>query len=261
LKRLTWIAVLPLLFAQPALSLPEHMPVPGGIALVQLDGHDTDAPPHYNGRPVLVIDGMAVVGIPLSAQPGDHELEIGGTRVPFQVQGREYATQRLTIPDQRRVVPDAAALERIAAERPRIIAAARTYSDRIPAGFDLTAPVEGPRSSNFGLRRILNDQPRNPHSGIDIAAPTGTPIVAAGSGEVIDAGDFFFNGNTVWVDHGRGMISMYCHMDRIDVAPGQAVEAGAMLGTVGETGRVTGPHLHFAVMLNGVMVDPDLFLD
>lgn len=260
MNKLWWIAALALGASMDAVALPPHLPVPGGIAVIALEDADAAAP-RYQGRQVMVVDGHAVVGIPLSAEPGEHELVVGDGTLVFTVHDKEYAVQRLTIPNERMVNPLPEDLERIASERPRIAAAARVFSERSPEAFRLAVPVEGRRSSNFGLRRILNEQPRNPHAGIDIAAPTGTPIAAAAPGVVIDAGDFYFNGNTVWLDHGSGFITMYCHMDRIDVEPGQAVAAGDPLGTVGATGRVTGAHLHFSVLLNGVMVDPDLFLD
>ena len=115
-------------------------------------------------------------------------------------------------------------------------------------------------SSRFGLRRIFNGQPRNPHAGLDVAASTGTPVRAPSEAVVANTGDYFFNGNTVFLDHGQGLITAYMHLSRIDVRPGQQVKRGELLGTIGATGRVTGAHRHWAVILNNTPVDPELFL-
>ena len=119
-------------------------------------------------------------------------------------------------------------------------------------------PVAGSRS--FGLRRVLNGEPHAPHAGLDVAVPSGTPVRAAAAGTVINTGHYFYAGNSVFVDHGQGLITIYLHLSHIDVKAGDTVERGANLGAVGATGLVTGPHLHWGVLLNGDYVDPGLFL-
>lgn len=254
-----------------AAGLPRESRVPGGLAIIELGGGEGEpGAVVFNDHrvPVLRADDrwLALVGIPLDVAPGPHAatLEPGPgaerRRLEFFVAPKQYEEQRLTVPNQRHVDPSPEDLERIERERVRIEAALGTYTaGRIPE-LDFSAPVAGRRSSSFGLRRVFNGQPRNPHSGMDIASPAGTPIRSPAAGRVLEAGDFFFNGNTVFVDHGRGVVTMYCHLSRIDVTPGDEVPRGATLGLVGATGRVTGPHLHWGVAVNRAMVDPALFL-
>ncbi len=158
------------------------------------------------------------------------------------------------------VAPSKKQLARYERDRKSIGRAKRSWVEREEIETDFDLPVQGVRSSPFGLKRFFNKQPRSPHKGLDIAAAKGTPVKAPAAGSVVETGDYFFNGNTVFIDHGRGLITMYCHLDTIGVEPGQAIGRGEPLGTVGKTGRVTGAHLHWSVLLNRTMVDPGLFL-
>ncbi len=170
-----------------------------------------------------------------------------------------YAEQRLTVaPGQVDLSPEN--LARHQRERDHQAGVIATFGDPAPAALQMRAPVAGPRSGSVGLRRIFNSQPRAPHSGMDIAAASGTPVRAPLAGRVIDTGDYFFNGRTVWIDHGAGLLSMVCHLSAVEVAVGDLLAAGQPLGAVGATGRATGPHLHWSLSLNRVMVDPALFL-
>ena len=136
----------------------------------------------------------------------------------------------------------------------------QVFSQNIPSNIIFDKPVEGPLSSPFGLKRFFNGEARAPHSGLDFAVPTGTPIKAPADGKVILTGNYFFNGNTVFLDHGQGLISMYCHLSVIDVAVGDALVRGEVLGKVGATGRVTGAHLHWNVSLNDARIDPAILI-
>lgn len=250
-------------------ELPHESRVPGGIALIEIPGGDLPPTALIDARRTAVIRyedrWLAIVGIPLSAKPGPQKLRVTtGSKtvdVPFQVIDKRYREQRLTIKNERQVNPNPEDLQRIAAERERSDAALSKFTTSGAPALALLSPVEGKRSDSYGSRRIFNGQPRNPHSGMDIAAAKGTPIHSPAAGTVVEAGNFFFNGNTLFIDHGYGLVTMYCHLEEIKVKVGEHLAAGDLIGTVGATGRVTGPHLHWGVALNRAMVDPALFLE
>ena len=261
-----------------AATLPKQHAAPGGVVLLKIttapsDAKDAPAPKVYFGEaPVLLVprgekhqgEWLAVVGIPLSQAPGSAQLRISeagaaDAQQSFQIRPAHYRTQHLTVPPSQ-VDLSSPDLKRVDGEHERIHAALATFSPQLPPTLRLHPPVTGARSSSFGLRRFFNGAARDPHSGMDIAAAAGTPVHAAAEGVVIDTGNYFFNGNTVLLDHGSGLITMYCHLSKISVEIGQRVRTDEVIGAVGATGRVTGPHLHFGVALNRVFVDPALFL-
>jgi len=248
----------------------EHAPVPGGIAIVDI-GPAADGVPWaaWQGRLVAVIESadrwLAIVGVGLDTEPGVQTLAIthaDGTNdsARFTVEDKAYAEQRLIIENKRKVNPSPIDMERISRENKRLASVRKSRSDELLAS-RFAWPLAGPVSSPFGLRRFYNGEPRRPHGGIDIAAPEGTGITAPADGVVVETGDYFFNGNCVFIDHGLGLQTFYAHMSRIDVEPGQRVKAGEIIGAVGATGRVTGPHLHWSVGLNGTWIDPLLVLE
>ncbi len=253
-----------------AQDLPQESYVPGGIAIiptgVMVDKKQPDL--KFGNRKVTAIkkndEWHAVIGIPLKQKIGQAKLQVTENKleksnIQFEVNDKQYRTQELTVkPGQVNLSEEN--LARYRKELKRINKAKATWTDINEVPFRFIYPVEGPRSSSFGLRRVFNGESRNPHSGMDIAAPTGTPILSAASGKVIETGDYFFNGNTVFVDHGQGLISMYCHLSKIDVQVGDLLVQGEKLGEVGATGRVTGPHLHFGVQLNRTWINPALLL-
>ena len=253
-----------------ALALPQAEPVPGGVAIIPLAVSSSDGVPqvYYNGARALVVrdEGhwQAVIGIPLSAEPGEQgiQLHVNGKMLTqrFTVLDKHYETQHLTLKDKRKVEPTPEDLVRIEKETAEINAALAQWSDNAEVDTAFAPPAGGALSSPFGLRRYFNGQPRKPHSGLDFAAAMGAPVHAPAAGRVIGSGDYFFNGSTVFIDHGQGLITMYCHLSRITVKPGRSLARGDVIGAVGMSGRATAPHLHWGVSLNRALVDPALFL-
>ena len=253
------------LFAPLLLGAPKNFPVPGGVAVFDLHESTVSKVEFMGKRGALFRENgtlYALVPIPLWAKEGRYEVKFYGVKtssLPLEIGKREYAVQRLTVKNRRKVEPNRKDLARIAKERERK-AKAKAFRSNEYANVDMVWPVSGVVSSPFGLRRYFNGKPRSPHSGIDIAAPEGEKVFAAADGVVVDTGNFFFSGNLVFIEHGNGLMTLYAHLFRIDVRPGERVKKGEPVGLVGSTGRVTGPHLHFAVLIDGVYVDPLLFL-
>ena len=242
--------------------------VPGGVARIRLGAGEQAPHLRLGDERVLVMregdEWIAVVGIPLAAKAGSKLRLQGGhagkrLRAEIEITAKAYGTLHLKVPPGQ-VDLSAEDLARYNTEREHLQKVLRTFSDPAPASLTMLEPTQGRRSAPFGLQRFFNNQLRSSHAGLDIAAPPGTPVVAASAGRVIDTGDYFFNGLCVVLDHGQGLLSLYAHLESIDTAPGQAVQAGQPIGKVGATGRVTGPHLHFSVYLNAASVDPALFL-
>lgn len=248
-----------------ALELPRQAAVPGGIAHIRLGDAPQAPAAQYKGKKVMVKrhndEWLALVGLPLSAKPGTHSLKLAsGDTVRFDVTDKKYEEQHITLKNKRQVNPYKNDLKRIRGEQARSRKAFASWNAERLAQLDFLLPVNGRLSGTFGKKRFFNGQPRRPHSGMDIAAPTGTPVKSPAAGRIIETGNYFFNGNTVFIDHGEGLITMICHLNSIGVEVGQEVERGDVVATVGATGRVTGPHLHWTVSLNNTRIDPALFL-
>ena len=251
--------------------LPEAANVPGGVAIIPLGSVSTEADKPQTwleDQPILVTadngQWYAVVGIPLDMTPGSHELSVkigDETKAEtFVVNPKDYPEQRITLKDTSKIELSATDLARAQREIADIRALEHHWRVTQDTDLALIVPAQGRLASRFGLRRFFNDEPRSPHAGLDVAVASGTPVKSSAGGKVLAVGDYFFNGKTVLVDHGNGLITMYCHLKRIDVQTGETVNKGQRLGLSGQTGRASGPHLHWSVVLNGTMVDPELFI-
>lgn len=207
-------------------------------------------------------DGRFLVGFAHDAPPRS-EIKIeesSGEAVvmPLTVAARQYEVEKIDNLPPAQVTPDAATLQRIATERSQVVAVLTRLSDTAMFEHPFAWPVTGIISGTYGSARILNGEPRSPHLGVDVAADAGMPILAPTEGVVVLVDDEFFTGNTVVLDHGYGLTSLYAHLSRVDVKPGDRVARGAQLGLMGKTGRATAPNLHWGVFLNGVALDPAL---
>lgn len=270
------------------IRLPKHKSVPGGIAIIPLDLNTIDIPKvFFNNQQILVInynnskserdliahkDWIAIVGIPMETKPGLHKIsiflnqnQIEGSKFEdyieksFLVTNHKYPTERLKLL-KKFTNPSYAEQLRINQDQ-QLIKKAYEYRSVLIPNLGLFKPVEGRKTSPFGLKRILNGKHKGFHSGLDLAAAIGTKVMAASYGRVILIGNFFYTGNSVFIDHGQGLITSYAHLNSIQVKEGDLVNNKTVIGNVGMTGRSTGPHLHWSVSINNVRVNPELFLD
>lgn len=231
---------------------------PASAATVRVHGFGREFPA-FNESPA---EWRALVGIDLDVKPGTYEIsaatgESAGEQSTYRlvVAAKKFAVRKLTVdpafvnppPDaQARIQADAAHLNRIWASS----SPTKLWSGRF------VRPVAAPANSAFGTRSVFNGESRNPHGGADFSSPAGTPVASPNAGLVVLAADLYFTGNTVVIDHGLGLFSLFAHLQSIDVKEGDEVTTSQVLGRVGATGRVTGPHLHWTVRLNDARVDP-----
>ena len=217
------------------------------------------------GREARVLLGM---GMKELLRGDEHELRVevlGGAGGPVALARvvarapKAYPEQRLTV-ESKYVAPSSENLERILREQAEVNKVLTSPATPRRYGLPLQRPVPGEISSEYGLRRFFNEEPRKPHNGVDLRAAEGDPVLACADGVVLLAADHYYAGKSVYVDHGEGVVSMYFHMSRLDVKTGGVVRRGQVLGAVGATGRVTGPHLHWGVYVLGQKIDPLMLL-
>jgi len=249
--------------------LPKNAPFPGGVIVQEIES-ETKPNVYHGKRQLMVLESdkrghyIVVAGISLNQKADtSYKLTIKeGNKEQFHsiyVEDKRYKKQYITIKNKRKVSPKKMDMKRINSESSRSRKALALYTTQKFIDLSMVKPVDVNISDDYGKRRYFNNKPRRPHSGVDMPAPVGTPIVAPLGGKIVEMGAFFFNGNVIFIDHGLGLVSMYCHMSKFDVKKGDMVKKGQKIGEVGMTGRVTGPHVHWGVSLNGAMVDPRLF--
>jgi len=274
--RATWM--LPAVLAGTALiagvghagALPRESRVPGGVALLRVaDATEPRPAVSRDGVPVWVsrqaTQWVAAVGLPLSLQPGEQQVEVRSTdgaarTITFTVKPKRYPVQHVTLRDQAMVEPPADVMARIERESAHLKVVRSQWRETAATDAAFVQPARGRLSGRFGGSRVLNGKPRAPHAGLDVAVMTGTAVLAPADGVILDIGDYYFCGKTMFIDHGNGLLSLFCHLSEWDARVGDSVRKGQAVARSGATGRASGPHLHWSVYLNGTSVEPELFL-
>lgn len=247
---------------QPKVILKPNTPGPGDIMVVIVKGVDGPVEGKFGDRKIYFNPAKesvkAVVGIDLFTEPGDYllELSVNGAALTRTVKviRKKYPVQKLTLPkDMVELSPENEA--RVEREQKEVAAMWPNETERDWSG-DFVNPRPGKIAGKFGLRRIINNIPKSPHSGVDVEAEEGDEVRAPNNGIAVKTDALFYSGNSIFLDHGQGIYTMFFHLSKILVTPGQSVKKGDVIGLVGATGRATGPHLHWGVRVQGARVDP-----
>ncbi|OGW14484.1 MAG: hypothetical protein A2035_02100, partial [Nitrospirae bacterium GWA2_42_11] len=227
-----------------------------------------DKPVHFYRNPDSNVYS-ALIGIDLNTEPDLYNISLSiekenGETIKKEyeiiVSSADFGTQKLTLPEKM-VKLDEETLKRVKNEEEKVASVWDIFTERHLWTGNFITPVDGELSSDFGLRRIINDEPRNPHTGVDITSPEGTPVYASNHGKVVLTDDHFFSGKSLFIDHGLGLFSMYFHLSEILVNNGDVIKKGQLIAKVGKSGRATGPHLHWGIRLNNARVNPASLLN
>jgi murein DD-endopeptidase MepM/ murein hydrolase activator NlpD len=255
------------------LVLPGNSIVQGGIEPVYVIGALDTVTGTFDGEQLPFVrtapdSFYTLLAVDMNKKPGSYELVVRPGLFDgkaeklvrdITVLDAKFPVQKLTLPPAK-VFPDSAATARIKRETALRNRKWKAWSKRPYWSDKFIVPLKG-ELKRFGSRRVINGAARSPHSGVDISAPEGAPVIAPAGGKVLLTGDFFFTGKTVYLDHGLGMIGMFFHLVEINVADGEMVEQGQVIGKVGSTGRATGPHLHWGIRWRGKRINPASLLE
>ncbi|MEA1915926.1 MAG: M23 family metallopeptidase [Campylobacterota bacterium] len=250
-------------------ELPNSLIVPGGV--IELYVKSSSKPKAFHNKKELMVLKSStknryrvIAGVKLDFDV-DNKYEIvlkydgKSYKKNVQIKSYDYKKQYIKLKTSKHVNLSSKNLSRYQKERKKSLNALGLFSEKKFDTLNMMMPLHVELKDDFGKRRYFNNQPRKPHSGVDLAAKSGTKIYAPLSAKVVISEEFFFNGNTIYLDHGLGLVTVYAHLSKLNVKNGDMVKKGDVIGLVGKTGRVTGSHLHWGVALNGSMVNPKLF--
>tara|TARA_B100001175_G_C19414552_1_gene592922 strand:- start:307 stop:1155 length:849 start_codon:yes stop_codon:yes gene_type:complete len=256
------------LFLSDKCNFPINSPYPGGVLGVDIKNKDFDRNKKINIKGLVfsicnysLYQSKIFIPIPLDFKSKKIEIKQNGSILSSnKIFNKNYRESRITITNNDFVSPGVKLQPRIRREYELSQAAKNTITPIRLKDWAMIEPAKGQMSSEFGVRRFINNQPRNRHGGMDIAATEGTAVIAPLNGEIIIASNFFYKGNVVYINHGAGLVTSYSHLSKIEIKNGDKVKKGDLIGLIGQTGRVTGPHLHWEVYLMGVAINPEIFL-